>query len=109
MHSNASIVVARGRFFYGLWASSSTVDAVVTLSSAFAAHSHVYLHSVSDVSLLSLDELDNLLSSGSFMVDYGHWIGFISWMSLTELVHSQGSHQVSVVPLINKCDLFKNK
>jgi hypothetical protein len=33
---------------------------------------------------------------------------FISWMSLVELVHPQGSHQVLVVPLINKCDLFKN-
>jgi hypothetical protein len=41
----------------------------VTLSSAFAAHSRVYLQSVSDVSLLSVDELDNLLSSESFMVD----------------------------------------
>jgi hypothetical protein len=29
-------------------------------------------------------------------------------MALVELVHPQGSHQVSVVPLINTCDLFKN-
>jgi hypothetical protein len=29
-------------------------------------------------------------------------------MSLVELVHPQGSHQISVVSLINKCDLFKN-
>jgi hypothetical protein len=29
-------------------------------------------------------------------------------MALVELVHPQGSHQISVVPLINKCDLFKN-
>jgi hypothetical protein len=29
-------------------------------------------------------------------------------MSLVELVHPQGSRQVSVVPLITKCDLFKN-
>jgi hypothetical protein len=29
-------------------------------------------------------------------------------MSLVELVHPQGSHQVSVVPLLNKCYLFKN-
>jgi hypothetical protein len=28
-------------------------------------------------------------------------------MALVELVYLQGSHQVSVVPLINKCDLFK--
>jgi hypothetical protein len=41
----------------------------VTLSSAFAAHSRVYLHSVSEVSLLSVDALDSLLSSESFMVD----------------------------------------
>jgi hypothetical protein len=41
----------------------------VTLSSAFAAHSCIYLHSASDVSLLSVDELDILLSSESFMVD----------------------------------------
>jgi hypothetical protein len=41
----------------------------VTLSSAFAAHSRVSLHSVSDVSLLSVDALDSLLSSDSFMVD----------------------------------------
>jgi hypothetical protein len=41
----------------------------VTLSSAFAAHSRVYLHSVSDVSLLSVDALDSLLLSESFIVD----------------------------------------
>jgi hypothetical protein len=35
-------------------------------------------------------------------------VDFISWMALVELVHPQGSHQVSVVPLIKKCDLFKN-
>jgi hypothetical protein len=29
-------------------------------------------------------------------------------MTLVELVHPQGSHQVSVVALINKCDLFKS-
>jgi hypothetical protein len=58
------------RLFYGLWGdSSSPVDAAVTLSSAFAAHSRVYLHSVSDVSLLSVDEGVSLLSSESFMVD----------------------------------------
>jgi hypothetical protein len=28
-------------------------------------------------------------------------------MTLVELVHPQGSHQVSVVPLINKCNGFK--
>jgi hypothetical protein len=29
-------------------------------------------------------------------------------MVLVELAHPQGSHQVSLVPLINNCDLFKN-
>jgi septal ring factor EnvC (AmiA/AmiB activator) len=29
-------------------------------------------------------------------------------MALVELVHTQSSQQVSIVPLINKCDLFKN-
>jgi hypothetical protein len=29
-------------------------------------------------------------------------------MVLVELAHPQGSPQVSLVPLINKCDLFKN-
>jgi hypothetical protein len=57
------------RLFSGLWSDCSTVDAAVTLSSAFAAHSCVYLQSVSDVSLLSVDALDSLLSSESFMVD----------------------------------------
>jgi hypothetical protein len=57
------------RLFYGLWGDSFTVDAAVTLSSAFATHSRVSLHSVSDVSLLSVDELDSLLSSPSFIVD----------------------------------------
>jgi hypothetical protein len=41
----------------------------VTLSRAFAAHLHVYLHSVSDVSLLSVDALDSMLLSESLMVD----------------------------------------
>jgi hypothetical protein len=44
----------------------------------------------------------------TFVYDCHDSIEFISWMSLVELVHSQGSHQVSVVSLINKCDLFKN-
>jgi hypothetical protein len=57
------------RLFSGLWDDSSTVDVAVTLSSAFAAHSRIYLHSVSDVSLLSVDALDSLLSSESFTVD----------------------------------------
>jgi uncharacterized coiled-coil protein SlyX len=29
-------------------------------------------------------------------------------MALVELVHPQGSHQISVVPLINTCELFRN-
>jgi hypothetical protein len=29
-------------------------------------------------------------------------------MALVELMHPQGSHPVSIVPLIMKCDLFKN-
>jgi hypothetical protein len=40
----------------------------MTLSSAFAAYSRVYLQSTSDLSLLSVDALDGLLSSESFMV-----------------------------------------
>jgi hypothetical protein len=38
----------------------------------------------------------------------GLWFDFICWMALVELVHPQGSYQVSVVLLITKCDLFKN-
>jgi hypothetical protein len=57
------------RLFSGFWSDSSTVDAAVTLSSAFTAHSRVYLHSVSDLLLLSVDALDTLLSSESFIVD----------------------------------------
>jgi hypothetical protein len=69
MLSHGSIINGLDRLFYGLWGDASTVDAAVTLSSAFAAHSRIYLHSVSDVSLLSVDELDSLLSSESFIVD----------------------------------------
>jgi hypothetical protein len=29
-------------------------------------------------------------------------------MALVELLHPQGSDQVSAAPLINKCDLFEN-
>jgi hypothetical protein len=29
-------------------------------------------------------------------------------LALVKLIQPQGSHQVSVVPLIMKCDLFKN-
>jgi hypothetical protein len=43
-----------------------------------------------------------------FVCDRGHWIDFMSWMSLVELMNPQGGHQVSVVPLVTKCDLFKN-
>jgi hypothetical protein len=35
-------------------------------------------------------------------------VDFIYWIELVELVQPQGSHQVSVVSLIMKCDLFKN-
>jgi hypothetical protein len=41
----------------------------VTLSNGFAAHLCVYLQSVSNVSLLSVDALDSLLLSESFIVD----------------------------------------
>jgi hypothetical protein len=44
----------------------------------------------------------------NFVCDYGRWIDSISLMALVELVHPQGSHQVSIVLLIMKCDLFKN-
>jgi hypothetical protein len=57
------------RLFYCLWSDSSSIDTAVTLSSAFAAHSRIDLPSVSDVSLLSVDALDSLLSSESFMVN----------------------------------------
>jgi hypothetical protein len=56
------------RFFFGLW-SNSTVKSIVTLSSAFAAHSRVSLQSISDVSLLSVDALDSMLSSESLLVN----------------------------------------
>jgi hypothetical protein len=35
-------------------------------------------------------------------------IDFIHWMALVELVHSEGSHRIPVVPLITKSDLFTN-
>jgi hypothetical protein len=34
------------RLFYGLWSDSSSIDAAVTLSSDFIAHSQVYLQSI---------------------------------------------------------------
>jgi hypothetical protein len=55
-------------FFFGLWGDSYG-DVAVTLSSAFAAQSQVYLQSASDLSLLSVDALDGLLSNESFVVD----------------------------------------
>jgi hypothetical protein len=54
--------------FLVLWGDSA-VDATVTLSSAFAASSRVQVQAVSDRSLLSVDALDGLLSSESFLVD----------------------------------------
>jgi hypothetical protein len=36
------------------------------------------------------------------------WVDFVCWMALLELVRTQNSRQVSVVPVIMKCDLFKN-
>jgi hypothetical protein len=48
---------------------SSTVDAAVTLSSAFTTHSRIYLHSISDLLMLSVDALDSLLLSEAFIVD----------------------------------------
>jgi hypothetical protein len=56
------------RLFFGLW-NNSTVNSTVALSNAFAAHSRVYLQSDSDISLISVDALDSLLSSKSFVVD----------------------------------------
>jgi hypothetical protein len=56
------------RLFFGLW-NNSTVNSTVTLSNVFAAHSRVLLQSNSDISLLSVDALDSLLSSESFRVD----------------------------------------
>jgi hypothetical protein len=56
------------RFFFCLW-NNSTVNSTVTLSNVFDAHSRVSLHSISDISLLSVDALDSLFSSKSFVVD----------------------------------------
>jgi hypothetical protein len=52
------------RFFFSLWSNSN-----MRLSNAFATHSRVYLQSISDVLLLSVDALDDLLSTESFLVD----------------------------------------
>jgi hypothetical protein len=56
---------------------------------------------------LCSDERREIVAGPAFVSDCGHWIDFMSWMSLVEPMYPQGSHQVSVVPLINKCDLFK--
>jgi hypothetical protein len=47
------------------------------------------------------------LTDGMVRFD-GCSVDFTYWMALVELVHSQGSQRVSVVIIINKCDLFKN-
>jgi hypothetical protein len=44
----------------------------------------------------------------TFVSNCGSWIDWHCWMALVELVHPQGSYQVSVGPLTMKCDLFKN-
>jgi hypothetical protein len=56
------------RHFFCLW-SHSTVNATIILSNVFATHSRVSLQSISDISLLSADALDSLLSNESFLVD----------------------------------------
>jgi hypothetical protein len=56
------------RFFMGLW-SDSAVDAIVMLSSAFTADARFYLQSMLDISLVSVDAVEGLLSSESFLVD----------------------------------------
>jgi hypothetical protein len=48
------------------------------------------------------------VSGLNFVWDCAHWVDSMPWMALVELVNLQGSHQVYVVPLITKCDLFKN-
>jgi hypothetical protein len=75
LHQKSLILLSRQlwnvgleRLFMGLWGDSA-VNATVTLSSAFSASSRVYLQSTSDVSVLSVDALDGLLSSESFFVD----------------------------------------
>jgi hypothetical protein len=75
LHQKSLILLSRQlwiiglvRLFFSLW-NDSAVDTTVTLSSAFAAASRVYIQSVSAVSLLSVDTLDGLLSSESFLVD----------------------------------------
>jgi hypothetical protein len=55
------------QLFFGLWGKSS--DSIVqTLSTAFMRRSRVNLHSISDLSLLSVDALDSLLSNESFVI-----------------------------------------
>jgi hypothetical protein len=56
------------RFFFTMW-NRCTFDCAMTLSSVFATCSLVSLRSVSDLLLLSVDALDDLLSSESFLVD----------------------------------------
>jgi hypothetical protein len=54
--------------FLVLWGDSA-VNATATFSSVFAASSRFQVQSISDRSLLSVDALDSLLSSESFLVD----------------------------------------
>jgi hypothetical protein len=56
------------QFFFSLWG-DSTDDVTVTHSNAFAARSRVDLKWVSNLLLLSVDALDDLLSTESFMVN----------------------------------------
>jgi hypothetical protein len=56
------------QLFFGQW-SDSVGDISVTLSNGFTARSRVDFQSASHVSLLSVDALDDLLSSESFDVD----------------------------------------
>jgi hypothetical protein len=67
LHSRQFWNISLERLFFSLW-NDSAVDATVTLLNAFADDSRVYLQSLSAVSLLSVDALDGLLSSESFLV-----------------------------------------
>jgi hypothetical protein len=60
--------VGLGRLFLGLFDNSS-LNATATVSAFSSDHSRMYLKSALDLSLLSVDALDDLLSSESILVD----------------------------------------
>jgi hypothetical protein len=56
------------QFFFRLWG-DSTEDITITLSKAFMTHSRIDLQRISNLLLLSIDALDDLLLTESFIVD----------------------------------------